>query len=361
MATKYTFNVSNVTNDRAKSGSLPSSVGSGTYYIFRTDERYNILSSFETDNVYQFTVLDWGTEGNTVDTTKQTMLTQKGLLNPVKQTLESLLGRDGMQYTGNNTDFEISENNANTLVQYLPKSDKYISKEIYQGYPANGYTSPSGDTAYGRSALFNFIKNILTYYHDGEGDHSYYIWDTQYYGTGSGTNRCRITNLDGNLPFDTSGVLAQVRGDECIMYFECYPYYKIASGGTASTTSNVNQILVKCQMIVRSLFADPYNQTYSLYGYLRQGGVDTTQFSFIPQKMYFNLSFYVIIALSSAISYNPLSDASKTIIVNKVKSFFENFNFSTLLGNEYYKYVTLSGYISNSSSVIVSIHDDYNS
>ena len=97
MATKYTFNVSNVTNDRAKSGSLPSSVGSGTYYIFRTDERYNILSSFETDNVYQFTVLDWGTEGNTVDTTKQTMLTQKGLLNPVKQTLESLLGRDGMK------------------------------------------------------------------------------------------------------------------------------------------------------------------------------------------------------------------------------------------------------------------------
>ena len=359
MATKYTFNVSNVTNARAKSGSLPSSVGSGTYYIFRTDERYNILSSFETDNVYQFTVLDWGTEGNTVDTTKQTMLTQKGLLNPAKQTLESLLGRDGMQYTGNNTDFEISENNANTLVQYLPNSDKYISKEISQGYPANGNTSPSGDTAYGRSALFNFIKNILTYYHDGEGDHSYYIWDTQYYGTGSGTNRCRITNLDGNLPFDTSGVLAPVRGDECTMYFECYPYYKIASGGTASTTSNVNQILVKCQMNVQSLFTDPYNQTYSLYGYVRQGDVDTTQFSFIPQRMYFNLSFYVIIALSSAISYNPLSDASRTIIVNKVKSFFENFNFSTLLGNEYYKYVTLSGYISNSSNVIVRIHDDY--
>lgn len=321
----------------------------------------------KSEQMYQFTVYDWGDSDGYSD--RLTLL--KDTYSLLSSSATAPTTTTGFYTTrtkigsataligyNENVIRNITSGMCSDFAACKPTSAIPISSYVRIGHP--GLSFLKLDSNYGLSNAVTFMKKLIseTFTTAEPNRYKWYTGST-FYTTNETDKYGMITNLSGYLPHDSgngnvfenntstyavSPSLNQ-RGDNAYIDLDIYPKFNIAAGGL--TLTGISQIYVKGSVVLSSTFypdTNDYNTMNSSFRILNLQQVNYSGYqlsgniTFIPTVMYFQLDFETVINVTSGTIPGAVLEAF-------VKNYFESFDWESILTSDYSKYVRFTGYM----------------
>lgn len=312
----------------------------GDYYVFKPNQMSKFLTTSGSDAIMQVHVYDLGPNDDGYDYNR----VNYNLVKNAGLTSYSVSSPFNLDELNENAAYALKSRIPSGYYGYVPETRTAITDDIcntkYKGYILNNITTSklytfqksytTIPTDYGVSKMYEFMKFAAgAKYTSGNWEGSNCTdWKT------TDGLTVDLEGLQNNLmPFDTGGYYS-LNGNSCTITVKYYPIFDITNGYV--NTNKISKMWFECELHITGAYqtkdySSSYTPTYHIRGV---EGFVTNSGYFTPIRMDLKLNFDTYIDMGSNgitftnnANFDPMDTNHESIILGKIKSFLEQFNY----------------------------------